>query len=311
MTPHTSTPKYLVATLFILLLSGITMGQHLADPDFKAQVEQPAYEKNSPRLMFDEAHNNFHTSTSRYKPFANLIMSDGYRLVINRQPFTRKTLDSFKLLVIVNALGDDIDEADAEKPAFTDEECSAVHDWVRSGGALLLIADPGAFAKSGANLAKQFGVEMSGNVTKDPSNSAEEFRPNMILYSNDNHLLLEHPITTGRNTQEKLGRVVVFSGQSLKGPQDSVGFLKLADSARDVNHGKDGTEPATDSARGTTQGLALKVGNGRLVVLGEADMLSALLGDPPEREPIGMNYPGIDNKQLALNVIHWLSGLLK
>src|SRR4029450_12149582 len=100
MTPHTSTPKYLVATLFILLLSGITMGQHLADPDFKAQVEQPAYEKNSPRLMFDEAHNNFHTSTSRYKPFANLIMSDGYRLVINRQPFTRKTLDSFKLLVI-------------------------------------------------------------------------------------------------------------------------------------------------------------------------------------------------------------------
>jgi hypothetical protein len=87
--------------------------------------------------MFDEAHNNFHTSTSRYKPFADLLMNDGYRLVVNRQPFTKKTLDSFKLLVIVNALGDDIDEADAEKPAFTDEECTVVHDWVRSGGALL------------------------------------------------------------------------------------------------------------------------------------------------------------------------------
>ena len=213
--------------------------------------------------------------------------------------------------MIVNALGDDIDEADAEKPAFTDEECTVVHDWVRSGGALLLIADPGPFAKSEANLAKQFGIEMSGNVTQDPSNSAEEFRPSMILYSNDNHLLLEHPITSGRSAQEKLSRVVVFSGQSLKGPQDGVGFLKLADSARDVNQGSDGAATATNPARGTTQGLALKIGNGRVVVLAEADMLSALLGDPPEREPIGMNYPGIDNKQLTLNVMHWLSGLLK
>jgi hypothetical protein len=311
MSAHTSTRNYLVTAFLIFVLSGITTGQHLADPNFKSLVEHPAFEKTSPRLMFDEAHNNFHTSTSRFKPFADLLMNDGYRVVVNRQPFTRKTLDSFKLLVIVNALGDDIDEADAEKPAFTDEECTVVHDWVRSGGALLLIADPGPFAKSGANLAKQFGVEMSGNVTQDPSNSAEEFRPSMMLYSNDNHLLLEHPITSGRSAQEKLSRVVVFSGQSLKGPQDSVGFLKLADSARDVNPGSDSAATATNSARGTTQGLALKVGNGRVVVLAEADMLSALLGDPPEREPIGMNYPGIDNKQLTLNVMHWLSGLLK
>jgi hypothetical protein len=55
----------------------------------------------------------------------------------------------------------------------------------------------------------------------------------------------------------------------------------------------------------------LKVGSGKVVVLGEADMLSALLGDPPEKEPIGMNYPGVDNKQLTLNIMHWLSGLLK
>ena len=94
---------------------------------------------------------------------------------------------------------------------------------------------------------------MSGNVTQDPSNSAEEFRPSMILYSNDNHLLLEHPITLGRSAQEKLSRVVVFSGQSLKGPQDSIGFLKLADSAHDVSPGSDGATTATNSARGTTR----------------------------------------------------------
>jgi len=25
----------------------------------------------------------------------------------------------------------------------------------------------------------------------------------------------------------------------------------------------------------------------------------------------GMNRPGIDNRQLALNIMHWLSGMLK
>ena len=63
--------------------------------------------------MFDEAHNNFHT-LSGDKPFADLLMNDGYRPVVNRQPFTKKSLDSFKLLVIANPL-DDFDEPDADK----------------------------------------------------------------------------------------------------------------------------------------------------------------------------------------------------
>ena len=302
--------KLLVCAIVVIAWDVNAVCQHLADPNFKAQVDRPAYEKNTPRIMFDEAHNNFHTSTSRYKPFADLLMNDGYRLVVNRQPFTKKTLESFKLIVIANALGDDIDEADAEQPAFTDDECNIIRDWVRSGGGLLLIADPGPFAKSAASLAKQFGVEMTGQITEDPSNKAEEFRSNMILYSRENRLLQEHPITMGRDSQEKLNRVVVFSGQSLKGPADSIGFLKLADSARD-SKGSDGTTQVESSVHGTAQALALKLGNGKVVVLGEADMLSALLGDPPEKEPIGMNYPGVDNKQLTLNIMHWLSGLLK
>src|SRR5436190_2586700 len=54
----------------------------------------------------------------------------------------------------------------------------------------------------------------------------------------------------------------------------------------------------------------MKVGDGRVVILGDADMLSALLGEPPQKEPIGMNYPGIDNRQMTLNIMHWLSGLI-
>ena len=299
----------LVCVLFAAF-SITASAQHLPDLEFKTGVEHPAYTKNSPRLMFDEAHNNFHTSTGRYKPFSDLLMADGYRLVINRQPFTKKVLDSFKLLVIVNALADDIDEPDAEKPAFSDEECVVIRDWVRDGGALLLIADPGPFGKSAANLAKQFGVEMGTQTIEDTSNSAEEYRSSLIVYSQGNHGLVDHPITAGRDSNEKIARVVVFGGQSLNGPKESVYFLKLADSARNLSHASNG-DTAAEGSHGVAQGLALKFGSGRVVVLAEADMLTALHGEPPEKEPIGMNYPGIDNKQLTLNIMHWLSGLLK
>src|SRR6185295_10534312 len=109
----------------------------------------------------------------------------------------------------------------------------------------------------------------------------------------------------------KINKVIVFSGQALKGPPDAVQFLKLSDSARSVTSGPDGNPASAVSAKGLAQGLAFKLGSGRVVVLGDADMLSALLGNPPENEPIGMNYPGVDNKQLTLNIMHWLSGLLK
>jgi hypothetical protein len=63
------------------------------------------------------------------------------------------------------------------------------------------------------------------------------------------------------------------------------------------------------SAKGRAQGLAVEVGKGRVVVLGEAGMLSAQRNGPGG-SPVGMNFPGYDNRQLALNIMHWLSRLL-
>ena len=55
-------------------------------------------------------------------------------------------------------------------------------------------------------------------------------------------------------------------------------------------------------------------GTGRLVVLGEAALLSAQIiryTDPqPRNMKIGMNTPGNDDCQFALNIVHWLSRLL-
>jgi hypothetical protein len=83
--------------------------------------------------------------------------------------------------------------------------------------------------------------------------------------------------------------------------------LKLADSALDAMPGVN-TNPI--SAAGRSQGIVIKSGKGRVVVLGEAAMLSAQLAGP-NKNPFGMNRPGIDNRQFALNLMHWLSGMLK
>jgi len=302
---------YFVLTL--LFLTPLASAQQLADPEFKPLVENPAYSKSSPRVLFDEAHNNSHTMAGRYQPFVDLIMNDGYRVVRNRESFTKTSLKSFKVLIIANALGaEETDDAGADRPAFTDEECEAVRDWVKNGGALLLIADHRPFGDASVNMAKQFGVEMSSNFTIDPENCETKSRPEFIVFSREKQLIREHPITQGRGNGEKINRVIVFQGQSHRGSEGSTAFLQLADTARDVTNQtlKLGLPLEQISAAGRGQGIAVVSGKGRVVVLGEADMISALQGDPPGKEPIGMNYPGTDNKQLALNIMHWLSGLL-
>lgn len=79
--------------------------QQVADPNFDARIAHPAYAKNGPRVLFDEAHNNFHTAGGRYKPFADLITNDGYQITPNKEKFSAATLKGFEILVISNALG--------------------------------------------------------------------------------------------------------------------------------------------------------------------------------------------------------------
>jgi hypothetical protein len=294
--------------LVVILISTAVSAQQIADPYFNAKVDNPAFTKNFPRVLFDEAHNNSDTARGRYKPFADLLFNDGYHVAVNRQPFTKESLKSFKIMVIVNPLGaEEMDEDGADGPALTTAECDAVGDWVRNGGALLLVADPAPFGSAAEILAKRVGIDMSKGYTVDPANAAkEENSASVIVYSRENHLLAEHPISSGRSKAEHVNRVIVFTGQSLKGPEGSDAFLKLADSAVD----KISSPVKSNSAAGRAQGIAFRLGKGRVVALGDAAMLSAQLTGS-DNQPFGMNIPDIDNRQLTLNIMHWLSGILK
>ena len=284
-------------------------GGQRADPDFNTKVESPAYKKNGPKVLFDEAHNNFHTASGRYKPFADLITNDGYQVVPNKQVFSRETLKGHRVLVISNAIGAArMNDANASNSAFTEEESDAVRDWVKSGGSLLLIADHAPMGSANQSLGKRFGVDMSKMYTADEQNFDKESQNSgFIVYTRDSGRLADHPVTRGRNASERVNKIVTFTGQSLKGPADSIAFLKLADTAMDLMPGQN-SKPV--SAAGRAQGVAMKFGKGRVIVMGEAGMLSAQITGP-QRTPFGMNRPGIDNRQLALNIMHWLSGVLK
>jgi len=297
----------LAATTCALLIVLSGFAQQLPDPEFNTNVTNPAYTKSGPRVLFDEAHHNFHTTEGRYKPFVDLLMNDGYRVIRNRQSFTKSSLSSFKVLVIANALGaEEMDDTGADASAFTEEECQAVQDWVKNGGSLLLIADHAPFGGAASALGNRFGIDMSKGFTYDPANSAVG-SPSLLIFSRENKLLATHPITEGRDQSERLNTVQSFTGQSLKGPDDSVSILKLADTAKDTPNRE---AESSVSAAGRAQAIALKFGKGRVVVQGEAAMLSAQVSGA-EKNKMGMNVAGNDNKQYALNVMHWLSGLLK
>jgi hypothetical protein len=289
--------------------------QVLGDSSFNAKVARPAYLKRHPKVLFDEAHNNSHTSFGSYKPFSDLITSDGYRVVPGTSTFSKKLLGGYDLLVIVNAAGP---PGHRDSSPFTEAECNAVRDWVSAGGALLLISDHAPFSAAMAELSKRFEVSLTNGYTIDPvHHNKDSGDQTELVFTREDGLLGEHPITQGRDAAERINRIITFSGTSLKGPSGGVAFLKLAGSALDVlppdrkpaSPGEQSADHKTVSAAGRAQAIALEVGKGRVVVLGEAAMLTAQVASGGFR--FGMNTSGFDNRQLALNIAHWLSGLLK
>jgi hypothetical protein len=274
------------------------------DRSFNTAVAQPAYAESGPTVLFDEAHRNIHKATGTYAPFAELIENDGYRLRRTSSSLSPKRLEGVDIVVIANALGRNERNDDH---ALSDAECDALVAWIHEGGSLLLITDHYPTGSAVGNLAHRLGVPMSGGVTEDSVSYDHRFDPSHIVFDS----LPVHPIT--RDVQ----RVLSFTGQSLGVPDGAIALLPLrataldrAPSPRVERSGNDVRVhvkygPASP-AQGRAQAIAMTLGNGRVVVLGEAAMASAQLS-AYDGSPFGMNVSGYDNRQFVLNVMHWLS----
>lgn len=261
------------------------------------------------RVQIDEGHHNASTAGifGRYLPFARLLRANGYAVVRNTEPFTPAMLTRGDVLVIANAAGAARlqfwgfnlplgVEGDRGAPAFSSTEIDLVRAWVEDGGSLLLIADHQPFGTASAELAAAFGVTMNGGSVEVPDIVSDP-----LAFERGRGALSSHPILTG------VDRVLTFTGQSLDGPAEAAILLRLPEHAIEYVATSDdaaGTTTFEGQPAGAAQALALEYGAGRLVVLGEAAMVTAQVS---AGQPFGLNTPGSDNEVFVRNVMRWLA----
>lgn len=288
-----------------------------ADGNFRPSVTTPSITGGvAPTVCIDEAHYNAHTASGLYRPFARLLQADGYTAVALDERLGEGVPQKCSVLVIVNPAGGktykvfglNLPTKSRERrpdPAFSSAEIDTVRTWVERGGSLLLVADHPPFGSSASTLSTAFGVNMSAGFTEAANTDPAGRDPSQLLYSRENHLLADHPVTNGRSARERISRIITYTGQSLLASSGTA-LLLLGDSAVDHVAGSEGF--TATPAGGRAQGIALETGKGRVVVLGEAAMLTAQVDDKGNR--FGMQQPGNDNAQFTLNVVHWLTRLL-
>ncbi len=296
--------------LIIMILPSCLFSQHQVDTTYNPIIQNPEYElAKGPVIFVDEGHFNFHTIDGRYKPFANLLERDGYNVTGYEGVFKKDKLEKAKILVISNALSEDVEDWVIPDPsAFTKSEIEVVRQWVAEGGSLFLIADHMPMADAAKDLARAFEFEFTNGFVFDTLAGG-------IAYFNlEDKTLIECIITTGRDSTESVGEIVSFTGQAIKIPDDATSILTFSNSY--VNFLPDTSWVFDDnttklSAEGWSQGAFKKYGKGKVVVFGEAAMFTAQLAGPEKRKG-GMNSEiAPENHQLLLNIIHWLDGKLE
>lgn len=285
--------------------------QQVADTAFAPPIARPAFGAGAgPVVAIDEAHDNFHTATGRYLPFAALLRRDGFRVRAGSTAFTEDALRGVDILVVANALHAR-NRADWSLPtpsAFTDAEIGVVRAWVRRGGALLLIADHMPMAGAAEALGAAFGVTWNNGFATD------ETRTGPFVFTRDGAQRLGGGVVVdGRGPDERVASVATFTGSAFTAGPEAIPVLTLQPgivSLMPKTAWQFGPDTPRVDVGGWLQGAVLEAGRGRVAVFGEAAMFTAQLAGP-QRQPMGMNAPvAADNPRLLLNVLHWLARLI-
>lgn len=314
-----------IAGLLTLVLALTVTPLHAQSPwgaAWEPRVATPVYARaNGPVVVVDEAHFNFHTSSGRYRDFAQALERDGYVLRPGRAPFTAATLRGTRVLVIATALSERNRDRTSWSPpiysAFTTEEIRIVKEWVSGGGSLLLIADHLPFAGAMEKLAVAFGFEVINGYALDRREIQRATLDRPFVFTRRGNAagdgtLADHTITRGRNASEHVGRVMTFMGAAFRAKAPANPLLVLGGFVRSYQTDTFGKLSATTPsipASGLMQAATRHYGKGRIAFFSEAGMFGTQW---QAGKPIGMNHPDASgNLQLLLNTMHWLDGTLK
>ena len=303
-------------TIFILLVSSnLTFGQLPMSNDtaFNSSVEVPTYEKGKgPKILLDGAHHNFFVQHDFMKPFSDLAKADGYQTMVDSLKFTPDYLEHFDIVIIITALPFDLtnpNDASIES-TFSKNEINSLYDWVNKGGSLLVFSEHAPFDQAINPLLKKFGISSSIGITIDTLNYNKKLgNKYWIEFTQENGgLNQEHPIIKGNNKKEKVSTLLTLGGSALTG-ENYTNLLALSKSSENIKHST-GVGPI---GRGNSQGLAGKVGKGKVVAMGDPNGFTALIfkNDDDTKDKAGMNQEEYDWKQFVLNTLHWLSNKLE
>jgi hypothetical protein len=317
--PAGALPAALGAALSLLAPVAVH-GQQAADTTYHPTVAAPAYPQGGgPLVLIDEGHHEFHTAEGRYRPFADLLRADGYRVRPHTGRFTAAGLDSARILVIANpvAARNEKDWTLPVYPAFDTAEVAAVERWVRGGGSLLLIADHMPFGGGAAILARRFGLRFTNGFAFDTDTTRRVGRGTIIFRRSDGSLAGD-TILAGETGSVRIDSVVTFTGQAFRPVGETrVRPLLVLPAAVELLQPDTAWvfHPSTPrrSVAGWLQGALVPHGKGRVAAFGEAAMFSAqvVTNRRGKTSRFGMNAPiAGQNAAFALDVIHWLTGLL-
>src|SRR5262249_31342624 len=181
---------------------------------------------------------------------------------------------------------------------------------VTQGGSLTMIVAHFRMPFMVAKLAEASGARFHNGYAVDP-----QAPPGPLLYKRADKSLADHPITRGRSEKERVDSVATFTGSAFQMDRGDPVLIFLGAEAFSYTPKAFGRPPDQDTPRvpikGWLQGAVMQVGKGRVAIFGEAAMFSAQLAGP-QKFPMGMNDPiAKQNPQFLLNVMHWLSGLLR
>ena len=307
-----------VAFAGILVSGSPARAQQQANTAFEPTAKSPQYESGAgPLILIDEGHDNYHTSSGRYQAFAQVLEADGYQVAAHSGQVTAESLSVSNVFVISNALHEqNVGNWALPTPsAFTSQEIGVIVNFVESGGGLLLIADHMPFPGAVAELAAEFGVTLKNgfafalNTSGQQINPAVFRRPERQNGGRSQGRIGDHPITRGRNESETINQVASFTGCAfrLKGNAESLldfrgnTVMYLPRVAWEFDDGINAIEVA-----GWSQAAAIEQGKGRVVLFGEAAMLTSQIGGNGTALGFAAKQAQ-DNEQLLLNVLHWLS----
>lgn len=291
-----------------------------APPTVRVEVDAPRFAAGTgPRIGIDEAHHDFHTIDGMFAPFADAARADGFRVAAHREAFTAESLAGLDVLVVSNALAERNDASMGgtwtlpTPSAFTPAEIDALDAWIREGGRLWLIADHMPFPGAAEALFTRLGFRPSNGFAFATDEHGEVI-PETIQHTRaDATIAAGHPITEGRGPGERVESVHSFTGQAFEAPADAVVLLRMPARAVSLMPAEawkfDASTPRQDVG-GWPVMAAREHGRGRVIVSGEAAMLSAraVRAQDGSWELVGFHAPqSHDNLVLVLNALRWLA----